>query len=534
MQYAGALACSLAATLASCSQQEASPPSTSGADSRPNVLFVVWDTTRADRMSLYGHDRQTTPLLDAWASKALVFDDVVSAAAYTVPSHASMFTGLLPSVHCAGATSNDLQERHATLAELLRDSGYATFLYSENPHISEASKFAQGFERVEHPWSERHLAQAVDILRGKIKGDSSSELSTRVEQMESGARALSAWNVKAAGELAESALLDFLREKDPNRPFFAFVNYMEAHRPFIPPRRLREKFLTTKDVDASYSVDRSWGKIWEYTFGKSEFSDRDLELTRATYDASVLELDELFGSLIASLDANGNLDDTIVVLTADHGEHLGEQHMFDHQSSLYEAVLRVPLVISYPGHVPAGRRSDPVMNHDVFSTVLGMVGVDPPEGVTLSSRDLFASRDDTTPRSRLAEETTAESTGVRAMKRLNPEWDATPWIRTQRALYSGRYKWIEFSSGEPEMYDWRADPDETRNLTAMRAFDAAQLQDQLRALSAAHEAPACPEPQALMDSAEEVSARDRELLQALGYLPGDETTDGTAGPNPTR
>jgi arylsulfatase A-like enzyme len=499
-----------------CSPEPAAVPEATDEAARPNVLFVVWDTVRSDRMSLYGHDRQTTPALDAWATQALVFEDVTSAAGYTVPSHGSMFTGRLPSEHCASGDHAVLDESNVTLAELMRDAGYETFLYSENPHLSEASKFAQGFERVEHPWSDQHVDRAVEILRSKVEGDRSSELASRALNQEAGDRKLSAWNVKAAGELAETALADFLADKSADKPFFAFVNYMEAHRPFIPPRRFREKFLDAKDVDASYLVDRSWNALWEYTFGEREFSEHELELTRATYDAAILELDELFASLLASLEASGDLENTVVVLTADHGEHLGDHHMFDHQASLHEAVLRVPLLIYHPRLVAPGRRSDPAMNFDVFSSLLALTEIPAPTGVSISSRNLFAPIDPSETRGRLAEETTAEGTGVQAMKRLHPGWNAAPWIRTQRALYSGRYKWVESSPGEPEMYDLRADPGELRNLAALRAIDASAMRD---ALAAAEEklVGACAE-----HDAGAVSAEDTELLKALGYVPEDE------------
>ncbi len=102
----------------------------------PNILWVVWDTVRADHLSLYGYERETTPRLDAWAAGARVFDDVRSVASYTLPSHASMFTGLLPSEHCTHNDHKRLDDRYTTLAELLREAGYQTFLFSSNPHVS--------------------------------------------------------------------------------------------------------------------------------------------------------------------------------------------------------------------------------------------------------------------------------------------------------------------------------------------------------------------------------------------------------------
>jgi len=504
MCRACALAVAAIAVAASACSREAERPAE---PRRPNILFVVWDTARADRMSLYGHDRATTPQLDAWAEGALVFDDVVSAAGFTVPSHASMFTGLLPSEHCAGDEASTLADAHTTLAELLRDAGYATFLYAENPHLSGPGRLAQGFERTEHPWSPRYIERASAIVRDRVAGDLSSELTDRVAAMERGEGVLTPWNVKAAGELAEQALLDFVDGLDPARPFFAFLNYMEAHRPYIPPRRYRERLMAPEDVELSYGVDRSWDTIWEYTFGTREISETDLALTRATYDAALLELDELFASLLDSLERRNLLDDTIVVLTADHGEHLGEQHMFDHQSTLYEPVLRVPLVIRFPRSRDAGRRDDPVMNFDLFPTLLELAGVPLPADAHISARSLLSADP---ARERLAEEPAQESSGVRAMRTLHPGWDPTPWIRSQRALYRGRYKWIESSAGGSELYDLERDPGEQRDVAALREIDAAMLRDALEK-TAAGLAP-CSRTRAPV-----VSERERELLQMLGY-----------------
>ena len=490
----------------SCDSGTPAPAPPAG-HTQPNILLVVWDTVRADRMSLYGHSRETTPMLDAWARQAVVFEDVVSAAGYTVPSHASLFTGLLPSEHCATGGASTLREDYTTLAEILRDEGYATFLYAENPHLAQAQQISQGFSQHQHPWSARYLPRARAILKGKVEGDSTSELRERVAEMERGEGQLTAWNVKAAGELAEHAVLDFLDNVPPTQPFFVFVNYMEAHRPYIPPRKYRRRFMTPEQVERSYQVDRSWETIWEYTFARRELSEEALEITRATYDAALLELDDLFGSLLNALEARGALQNTIVALTSDHGEHLGEHHMFDHQSTLYEPVLRVPLVLSYPGTLAPARRSDPVMNFDLFPTLLELAGVEHTTERPVSARSLLEPDPE---RARLAQEPEAESSAVRTMRRLHPGWDPAPWLRSQRALYRGRYKWIAPSVGDDELYDLERDPTEARNLASLREIDASILRATLAQLeSELTPCAAGPVPT--------VSDRDRELLEMLGY-----------------
>ena len=163
------------------------------------------------------------------------------------------------------------------------------------------------------------------------------------------------WDAKTAGRVAAEALLDWLDAGDGTRPWFAFVNYMEAHRPIFPPRRLRERFLDDADLERSFALDKSWKTMWRYVFRLREMTPEEARVSSGIYDAAIAELDELLADLIGRLEARGLLRNTIVVLTADHGEHLGEHHLLDHQFSLYDDLMRVPLVIHFPGRVEPGR-----------------------------------------------------------------------------------------------------------------------------------------------------------------------------------
>jgi len=480
---------------------------------RPNILWVVWDTARADHLGLYGYARDTTPELDRWAAGARVFENCLSTAGYTLPSHASLFTGLLPSEHCADNDHTRLDDRYTTIAELLRSAGYRNYLYSANPHVSSAGNFDQGFDLAEHPWSPRFSQRAALIVRGKLlERDSTSELARAFERAERNEGRLSAWNIKAAGELAQQALLDWLDASDRRRPFFAFVNYMEAHRPLVPPRRYRERMMAAADVERSYEVDRSWLPTWEYTFGLREFDDRQIELTRATYDAALAELDDLFARLIQALQARGHLDDTIVVLTSDHGEHLGEQHMLDHQYSLYQPLLRVPLIVHYPARFPAGRDSRPVMHFDIFPTLLELAGVAPPVGLRSRAESLL---EPPRPRTRLAEDPASSKVAVAMVRQSHPGWDPSAWQRRLRALFEGQHKLIWGSDGRHELYDLAADPSESSDLFGGHRELAARLQQVLD--SYVESLQPC---ERAGTPAPELTPQEIERLQALGYLGG--------------
>ena len=485
---------------------------------RPNVLWIVWDTVRADHLDLYGSPRSTSPFLTEWSKDARVFEDALSPAGYTLPAHASMFTGLYPSEHCTHNDNARLDDSYTTIAELLKGAGYRTFLYSANPHIAAhpAGNFAQGFDREEHPWSPEWAEQALRLVRAKISPeDHSSELPEMLAAAREGRATLVPANIKAAGEIAKTATLKWLASSDAKQPFFVFLNYMEAHRPYIPPRRFRERLLAPADVERSYRVDRSWGRMWEFTFGLGEYSDDEIMLTGATYDATLLELDELLRDLLGALREAGQLDDTIVILTADHGEQLGEHHMLDHQYSVYQTLLHVPLIVKAPGRLAAGRETLPVMSFDLFPTLLELTGIAAPPGLRSRAVSLLAPQQD---RVRFAEDPSTPKIGIAQVWPLHPTWDPRPFQRRLRTLVVGTHKLIWGSDGRRALYDLKADPLETHDLLRAQPELAAQLQaelDRYFETLARCETPRHPHEK------QQMTGEQREMLKGLGYLDDD-------------
>jgi len=478
---------------------------------RPNVLWIVWDTARADHLGLYGYEHQTTPFLDEWAEGARVFENCLSTAGYTLPSHASMFTGLLPSEHCSHNGTKRLSDDHVTVAELLRDAGYQTFAFSSNPHVSPRGNLIQGFDNVLYPWSDELRPEAVRILSAKLPDeDLSNEFGERFRAFERGEQQLTIWHLKAAGELAEGATLSWLETTDPERPFFVFINYMEAHRPYIPPREHRERLMSPEDVEKSYRVDRSWVPMWEYTFGLRDYAEEELRLTRATYDATLSELDDYLESLLGNLENGGYLDDTVVILTSDHGEHLGEQHMLDHQYSIFQPLLNVPLIVHYPARFAPGREARPVMNYDIFPTLLELAGVEPPPDVESKAVSLLEPQDE---RVRFAEEPSSSELGVRMIKERHPDFDAEPWLRQQRALVQGQRKLIWASDGSRKMFDLAADPLESRDLAAEEPEAAETLYADLDRFYSSLDHCVPEEPAPL-----ELTPEQYQMLKGLGYV----------------
>ncbi len=460
----GFLRCTLLLAIVGCDRPAPSPTSQSAQASKaafdaPNVLLIVWDTVRSDYVSAYGHQKSTTPKLDAWARDARIFEDCISPGSTTLPTHASIFTGLLPTEHGVSHARERLDDSFDTLAEHLQRGGYRTYLFSANNFISDDFGFAQGFEKTEHPWSERFAARAFEIVKAKVAEDRSSELTDRVARGPEFAIRVRQ-NIKAAGELAVEGVCDWLKQGDAKKPYFVFVNWMEAHRQLIPPRKYRERFMTPEQVERSYKIDRRWSTTWEYTAGLREFSDDEIALTRATYEAAIAELDDLFASLLEGLRNLGKLDNTIVIVTSDHGEHLGEHHMLDHQFSVHEELLRVPLVIHDPRAFPAGRESRPVMTQDLFATLLSRAGLPAPR----TARHSLDLRSPQAARPRLSEYPAAMLDPLKDLLKAHPDFDLKPWARSLRAWRSGDFKLIRSSDGRHELYNLKLDPSEQKNL----------------------------------------------------------------------
>ena len=481
------------------------PSACSRSDPRPNVLFVLWDTTRSDRMSLYGHPKPTTPFLDNWATGGRVYTNCISPGNSTIPAHGSLFTGLYPVEHGASNKRRRLDDRHETLAELFQEAGYGTYLFSANPHIAGAESFAQGFDVEEHPWDSKYHDRALNIVREKI--DPEDRSSALPDEIRSGE--IKKWAIKACGRLAGEGLLEWLTGRETKRPYFAFLNYMEAHRPFIPAREFRERIMTADQVRRSFAIDRSWDPMWEYTFRLREYPRDELEIMALTYDAGIAELDALFEDLIGMLNQGGYLENTIIVLTSDHGEHLGEHHMLDHQYSVYEELLRVPLILHFPAEVKAGRVGEPVVTFDLFPTLLGLAKIDKPAEQTRHTVDLLRPLET---RPRMAEYLADFEKPITTTLKSHPGWDAARFRRRLTALYLDRYKLIRTSDGSDELYDLSHDPLENENLAMTDSTTLRLLLRELRDVRGNLR-----ERYDTAGDQQKLSNEERERLEALGY-----------------
>ena len=318
----------------------------------PNVLLVIWDTVRALNLSVYSYERSTTPGLERLASKSVVFDRAIATSPWTLPSHASMFTGLEHQDHSADWRT-PLDDEHSTLAETLSQEGYAAAGFVGNIWYAGAGfGLDRGFA-----WYDDRVVPSADVIAH------SWWLSRTVVNAVWEAVGARQTHFRKSAEQVNEAFLDWQSARD-DRPFFAFLNYFDAHEPYLPPEPFNLQFSDTQP------------RYWMPWYGT--YTADDIAQFTDAYDSCLFYVDYATDRLLEELDARGVLDNTIVIVTADHGEEFGEHgaDLMRHGRSLYAPVLHVPLLISYPPRFTGGiRRTEPVSIRDIPATILDLAGV---------------------------------------------------------------------------------------------------------------------------------------------------------------
>ena len=331
----------------------------------PNVLLLILDTVRAADMSLYGYARTTTPQIDAFARGGTVFDLAFSPASWTLESHASMFTGRW-ALELETTGRHSLGEHWPTLAEVLRDHGYATAAFVANRvYTGWESGLSQGFEHFEdYPvsWWTASNATAFGKLRFQMDPFINHLPLLWRLHIPPGAE-------KRKADKINDAFLTWLDHSwldHPRRaPFFAFLNFMEAHMQYAPPDSFRYRF--TSPIARPISP-KAWGLQPDV-----RLTPADMRPKQDMYDGAIAHLDSEVGYLLRELERRGLLENTLVVITSDHGEEFAEHGLIDHGNSLYRLSLWVPLVLWYPGHVPEAHRvAAPVSLRNLAATIMDL------------------------------------------------------------------------------------------------------------------------------------------------------------------
>ena len=408
----------------------------------PNVLIIVMDTVRAADVSVYGYARRTTPNLERLAAEGAVFDFAVSTAPWTLPSHGSLFTGR-SAREIGGSWRRAISAEPRTLAESLRDRGYATGGFVGNLlYTSYESGLSRGFVHYEdYPVGWQTLLAHSSL--GKI--DFKSDV-TRARSPREMLSALLGSHIQSSGDVpgdrpepADRVAANFLEWQQTilNRPFFAFVNFYDAHAPYEAPDEFVHRFGSKKEP-------------------------------RDRYDGAIARIDDVIGQIMRTLQERNELQNTLVVVTSDHGEHFDEHGLTGHANSLYLTLLHVPLIVRYPPAVPAGRRVAALISlKDVPATVLDLVGLQD-SGIAGNSLAAHWLNEHGPP----AEDAIAE---------LERGINVPPTNRNVRgnvyARFNGRFHYVRDGDGVEELYDYLTDPAEEKNL-----IDRPDLQAEVAAM----------------------------------------------------
>jgi arylsulfatase A-like enzyme len=403
------------------------------ASDAPSLVVVVLDTVRRDRTSTWGNPRTTTPNLSAVAARGARFDAAYSPSCWSLPAHASLFTGLLPSGHGAHYEHLALPPEVPVLAELLAARGYRTAGFSANPLVAPGTGMARGFEHFEEPWRTYTLREAL--------------LGWRI------------WNRFAApdrdkgGAEVVAAARAWLEGRDAARPYLVFVNLMEAHAPYQEaPLRWRRAWTSPELSRARLEAIGERSHMAQ-ALG-SDMAEADRETTLALLDGATAAADDYLGQLLSAVG-----DDAIVVVTSDHGELLGEHGLWGHSLGLWQPLIEVPLAIAGPG-VPAGIRIDaPVSLMDLFPTLLGLGGVEAPTSDGVDLRPLLGGVPFGEPRTIRAEHLRTDFL-TSGWQLTRPLEDRAPIRARRSAALRGALKREVSEDGGDWGFDLSADPDE--------------------------------------------------------------------------
>jgi arylsulfatase A-like enzyme len=424
---------------------------------RPDIILITIDALRADRVSAYGWTRLTSPALDAFARDAVMFTNAIAQAPYTKASIASLMTGVYPSTHqtvtasvpfpeamsghvqTMPIASDVLPSRFVTIAEAMQEAGYRTIGMTTNPFLSASFGFDQGFD-------EFTFFAGQDFLPGNL--------------------------------LVEAALAAVAADR--SRPLFLWVHFMEPHSPYVPPPLVHGMFPVAgspKPIAADIAIP-GWLVPGQ---------PRDLRIYETAYDEEIATVDLDVDMLLRGLRGLRDPSRMVVLVTADHGEQFLDHGGWEHGSTLYDELIRVPLVVKAPGFRPRVVGTQ-VQLIDLYPTILAFAGDDLPGGPGRPLVDLMA----------------GSARGERpALAEI---------VGTARAVRSHGWKVIVYNDGRQELFDLERDPRETVNRAGREGARLQALQQDFdRLVAAAHDGAAGPQT-APIDPA------ILQRLRALGYL----------------
>jgi uncharacterized sulfatase len=466
----------------------------------PNIVFLVLDTQRSDRLGCYGYSRDTTPNLDAFAAQATLFQNANAPAQWTVPSHASMFTGEPPSTHLTLQSSDVLPACFTTLAQHLGSAGYRRTGFCNNPLVGLIDNdLPRGFEAfynycgtIKSPppkptrrppgplratWRQtlraaRDLVAPIQALFAKSNRIFQAALNPIFVPLWSRFARFKGDNPASIRDAARFARQNLLEPSE--RPHFVFINVMEPHLPYSPPESFVERFAPRVQRDPrARDYMRTFNRHaadW-LTPSARPLSELEASTHSDMYDAEVAYQDHLLGELLDVLNQPQCRDHTVVILVADHGEMLGERQYIGHAFGVYRALVHVPLIIRLPGQTVGRTRTGPCSTTRLFHTVLDAAGMSTYEthyGRTVNVHDkslLNGTSSTEVPVSPIVSEAYAPEFALTALQNHKPRLlEQIPCQVTHWSVLEDAYKLVHIQGVRDELYRWTDDPLEQHEL----------------------------------------------------------------------
>jgi len=405
----------------------------------PNFLVIIVDALRADRLGSYGYHRETSPNIDRLAQEGVVFENAISPSAYTLPSHASIMTGVPPSQNGVEWYAFNALRNYpgSTIAEALQKRGYRTAAFSANTFwFTREQGFGRGFIHFED-----YFQSAADMFFRTIYGRIIDKVVLRTLGFEDIPARLRASDINRH-------LLQWI-SKDSDNPYFIFINYLDVHDPYMPLQPYRSKFSTQKEP----------GGVLNFRIGKDtpDLTPEQAQGESDAYDGTIAYVDEQLSQLISELGSRGLLENTIVIITSDHGEAFGEHGMYLHGNSLYREEIHVPLIVWSPGRIPQGMRIDqPVPIAALPSTLMDLS--QPSEASSFPGPPLNWFWEGHVPN-------IAQSSPVSEIAMRDWRSEAAPvtygWIKS---IVDEKWHYIKYEKLPPSLFSWQDDPLEADNL----------------------------------------------------------------------
>ncbi|MEM7031090.1 MAG: sulfatase [Chloroflexota bacterium] len=484
---------------------------------QPNIVLLVLDTHRYDRLSLYGYDRETSPNIDAFGHDATVFENAISPAQWTIPAHASLFTGEYPSTHQTTQAHYQLHAHFDSLATLLSAHGYQTTGFCNNPLVGVLKNgLKRGFDKFYNyggafpsvPYTSNRLPNPVSRLwewytqlfrKWSYPFQNAIAHSDFLFRLFMNPYLVPLWTrfahykgntVRCLNDV--QAFLHDVQQDEQAEPQFLFINLMETHLPFTPPDTFIHRFAPYfKENRTARDFIRKLNRqafLWNMPIAEP-FTELESQVLSDLYDAEVNYQDHLLETVLKQLSEGPFADNTLTIIVGDHGEGLGEHDFMGHSFVTYEELVHVPLIVRFPNNKAQGERiSTPVSTRRIFHTALAAAGIQvfetehrPATDVKQLSLDRTVYGQDPEQGLVFSEAYVPESF-LSMMKSHFPHLiDHFHCNLNRRAVYLGHHKLARIDSIGDEIFDLSSDPEELHDLHETHADIAAKLVGKLDA-----------------------------------------------------